>query len=40
VTYSVESAEERLRNSPAFAAAVQREIDRRLSAELYPIVSD
>jgi hypothetical protein len=34
------AAEERLRNSPALAAAVQREIDRRLSAELYRIVSD
>jgi hypothetical protein len=34
------AAEERLRSSPALAAAVQREIDRRPSAELYRIVSD
>ena len=34
------AAGEHLRNSPALAAAVQREIDRRLSAELYRVVSD
>jgi endonuclease G, mitochondrial len=34
VPHSTESAEERLRNSPAVAAAVQREIDRGLLARI------
>ena len=40
VPHSTESAEERLRNSPAVAAAVQREIDRgrlaRIGASMPP----